>query len=149
MAVVERIPPPTPLRRRSDRIVLLNLRRRALRKSRRASRIAVLRLREGGLPHEEIRARMGLGVEEYRAAKRWLNAALEEAERSEGLLTLDEALAAFGERHVDGVVRVGLLKDRGCSEERIREQLGITREQYDIAWDWWRNATADQLREAA
>lgn len=133
------------LRRRSDRLVLLRLRRRAVRKSRTASRIAVLRLR--GLPHEEARARMGVSVAEYKRARRWLDDAAQEADASDGLLTLDEALAAYSERHLEGVTRVGLAKDLGRSETLIRQHLQISEQQYRIALEWWRDAMASVRRD--
>jgi hypothetical protein len=33
-----------------------------------------------------------------------------------------------------------LLKDQGCSRQKIREQLSISDEEYDIADEWWRDA---------
>lgn len=129
-----------PLRRASGRIVMMRLRRRAARKVMQAARIATLRLK--GTPHEEARARMQIGVEQYRAARRWLEAAVDEADESEGLLTVHEALQAYAERHVLGVVRVGMMRDRGSSEAEIRARLQITEMQYRLALDWYRDAVA-------
>lgn len=126
------------LRRRSDVLVLLHLRRRAARKMMRASRIATLRL--AGLAHEDCRARMELTVQEYKRARRWLRDAVTESLMSGGLLTVDEALRRYADRHVEGVVRVGLLKDKGRSEAAIREQLDLTEEQFGMALEWWRDA---------
>lgn len=126
------------LRRRSDALVLLHMRRRAARKMMRASRIATLRL--AGLAHEDCRARMELTVQEYKRARRWLREAVTESLMSGGLLTVDEALRRYADRHVEGVVRVGLLKDQGRSEADIRQQLHLTEEQFSMGLEWWRDA---------
>jgi hypothetical protein len=126
------------LRRRSNQTVMLRLRRRATRQVIRASRIATLRL--AGLPHEEVRSRMEISVAEYRKARRWLTAAATESLASDGLLTVDQALERYGRCRIEGVLRVGLLKDKGRAEAEIRRRLGITAEQFGVALEWWRDA---------
>ena len=126
------------LQRQSDEVVRLRLRQRATQKRLRASRIAALRL--AGLAHEDARHRADLTTEQYRRARQWLTAAVTESLLSDGLLTVDQALEQYAERHVASVIRLGLLKDRGATEQQIREQLGIGREQYQQAHEWWRDA---------
>lgn len=106
----------------------------------RASRIATFQL--AGVSHERARVELGLSVEQYRRARRWLRAAVTESLLGIDLPTVDEALRRFGERHVEGVIRVGLLKDEGRSRQQIREQLGITDDEYDAASEWWRDGQA-------
>ena len=127
------------LRRQSDQIIRLRLRQRATQKRLRASRIAALRL--AGLGHEDARHRADLTIEQYRRARQWLNAAVAESLISDGLLTVDQALEQYAERHVESVIRVGLMKDRGATEPQIREQLGVSREQFQQAHEWWRDST--------
>jgi hypothetical protein len=134
------------LRRRSDAMMLLHMRRRAARKMMRASRIATLRL--AGLAHEDCRARMELTVQEYKRARRWLRDAVTESLMSGGLLTVDEALRGYADRYVESVIRVGLLKDQGRAEAYIRQQLDLTEELYGAALEWYRDAQSGGERIA-
>lgn len=84
---------------------------------------------------------MGLTVAEYRNVRRWLSEAVDEADASEGVLTLDQALDEYAARHVEGVIRLGLLKGRGLPELEIRTRLGISREQYRRGLEWWRESS--------
>lgn len=128
-------------RRRSDELVRLRLRQRAAHKVALAERLAVLQLQR--MPHEEARWRMGLTVSEYRAVRRWLKDAVDEADASDGLLRLHEALDEYAARHVEGVIRLALLRARGSPELEIRARLRITREQYRTSLEWWREAQDD------
>jgi hypothetical protein len=109
-------------------------------KARRASRIATFQL--AGVAHDDARVQMELTVEQYRRARRWLRLAVTESLMSEELLTVDESLRQYADRHVERVLRVGLLKDQGCGREQAREQLGITDEDYGVCAEWWRDAQA-------
>jgi hypothetical protein len=119
-------------------VVRLRLRRRATIKALRASRIALLLI--NGETNEATRTEMELSVEQFRRARRWLRLAAAEARLTAEMLTVDEALRQYAERHVENVLRAGLLKDQGCSRQKIREQLSISDEEYDIADEWWRDA---------
>lgn len=131
----------------ADRIVRVRLRQRAAHEITLAARLAVLQLQR--LPHEEARWRLGLTVTEYRDVRRWLAAAVDEADASEGVLTLDEALSEYAARHVEGVIRLGLLRAQGCPELEIRSRLRITREQYRRGLDWYRDAQEGARRSLA
>lgn len=129
---------PEPRIRVDFEAVRLRLRRRAATKVARASRIATFQL--AGVPHEEARKQLELSVEQYKRARRWLRSAVTESLMGIDLPTVDESLRRFGERHVEGVLKVGLLKEEGRSRKQIREQLGISEDDFDAADEWWRDA---------
>lgn len=104
----------------------------------RASRIATLLLAD--LSNESAREEMRLSVDAYKRARAWLRAAIAEARLSAELLSVDDALRRFSERHVEGTIRVGLLRQAGCERDEIQQRLGITRDEYDTAWEWFRDA---------
>lgn len=117
------------------------LRRRARQKVTTAERICTLRIL--GLSHEQARERLGLPVEAYHRAKRWLLAAAAESEVGGAQLPIGDALEQYADHHVERCVRVGMLRARGARRQEVQRQLGVSDLEYEIAWAWYRDAVSD------
>jgi hypothetical protein len=126
--------------------VWLCLRRGAYRKATRAERIGTLQILK--YSHEQARRLLEVPVEVYNRANRWLLAAAHESETGGAFLPLHDALKAYADRHVEGVVRVGMLREGGMRRAEVQSQLGITDLEYETAWTWWRDAVAGHIPEA-
>lgn len=129
-------------RRADDRqgAVRLWCRRHAARTREQAMRIAPLRL--AGQSHEQARLQVGLTVEQYRRAKRWLNDAIALSAGSPDALSLEDAITIIADRHVETVLRLGLLRAQGQTRQQIRKTLELSDDQYEIADEWRRDALA-------
>lgn len=125
--------------------VRLRLRQGAHRKATRAERIGTLQIL--GYSHRQARRRLELPVEPYNRANRWLLAGAHESETGDPL-PIHDALQAYAERHVDGVMRVGMLREGGARKSDVMKQLGISELEYETAWTWWRDAVEGHIPEA-
>lgn len=94
-------------------------------------------------PHEEVRYQLGLTVDEYRRARRWLDAAVDRCTESQEHLQVYEAVRAIADEHIDLVTRYGILREeQGLGFEEIREHLGVSERTLDLVAEWWRDALA-------
>lgn len=126
--------------------VRLQLHRGAYRKATRAERIGTLQILK--YSHDQARRLLDVPVEVYNRANRWLLAAAHESESGGEYLPLHDALQAYARRHVEGVVRVGMLRESGARRAEVQRQLGIGDLEYETAWTWWRDAVAGHIPEA-
>lgn len=131
---------PTVVDRDTMRAIRLWCRRRAEQKLQRAHEMQPYWLQR--TPHEEIRYRLGLTVDEYRRARRWLDRAADRCTESRDHLRVYEALHAIADEHVDLVQRYGIMRERCCTFEEIREHLGLPERDVDDIAQWWRDAFA-------
>ena len=98
--------------------------------------------RDHAVPHEEVRARLGLGRHEYARVRRWMEDARAHARASHGTQTFDEALELHEERQVDLVTRFFMLKRQGMTRDEIRQRLGLSHDGYDLTLEWMRDGLA-------
>lgn len=127
------------LTREEVRCIHLWCRRRATQKVQRALDMMPWWLRR--TPHEEVRFQLGLTVEEYRSARRWLAQAADRCADSSDHLSIHETLLVIAEEHVGLVIRFGFLKG-SHTHEQLRSMLGVSERDLDVISEWWRDGMA-------
>jgi len=100
-------------------------------------------LRLQGMPHEEIRLRIGVSVGNYSRAKRLLNTAVALSVASPVPLTITEALEEAADLYVVRSIRLGELRHAGFGRRECQERLGCTDEEYEAADEWLRDVQAE------
>lgn len=128
------------------------LRRRAMVKRGWAEQLAILKL--AGLGSEDARLRARLSVEQNRRARRLLRSAVSLAVSSAMPLTITEALTEAADLMVARAIRLGELRHAGFDRNDTQARLDCTDEEYEAAFEWWRDAEAempqpDDLAETA
>jgi hypothetical protein len=62
------------------------------------------------------------------------------------LRNIEQRLHDRAEALVDHALRIGALKLNGRTPQ-IREELGLTLEEYRVSWKWFRDAVVSELME--
>lgn len=115
------------------------LRRRGDRTASQAEAIAVRRLADQS--HDDARMQLRISVDAYRRARRWLRISVARCIASPEPLGLSSALHEYAGEVVANALRIGALEADGKSHEEIRRLLRLSEDEWDEAWDWWRDAT--------
>ena len=117
------------------------IRHRARQTIRWTSQLALLRIAPA-TAQGRARLILGLTVGQHAEAKRWLARAKARGVSAGGYMTFDEALHEVADEWFRTVIQVGLLKRAGRARQDIIAHAGLTEDEFDWAFGWWRDAEA-------